>query len=405
MNQKKTILLSLTILLVGATLTILIFNTEPTASQSGASVETAMLIDVVEVERGDYTPTIRATGTVEPSQDIMLSPRVEGEIMELSENFTPGGYVEKGEVLLQIDPSDYRNALLQRRSELRSAEANLAIEMGQQNVAEQDYALLNDSLSNESKALVLREPQLNTARAMVESAEAAVQQAQLNLERTTIRAPFDAYILSRSANVGSQVSPGDQLGRLVGLDTYWISAMVPLSSLRWISVPENGSWGSEVRIRNRTSWDPDEHRTGRIFRLVGALEDQTRMASLLISVEDPLSYRDENSDKPRLMIGSFVESNIQANELEDVILLSRDYVRQNDTAWVMEDSRLQIRNLEVLFRDADNAYITSGLEDGDKVVTTNLSTVVEGSRLRTEESMGMTASPDSTSESTAQSTD
>jgi len=129
------------------------------------------------------------------------------------------------------------------------------------------------------------------------------------------------------------------------------------------------------------------------------------MASLLISVEDPLSYRDENSDKPRLMIGSFVESNIQANELEDVILLSRDYVRQNDTAWVMEDSRLQIRNLEVLFRDADNAYITSGLEDGDKVVTTNLSTVVEGSRLRTEESMGMTASPDSTSESTAQSTD
>ena len=99
MNQKKTILLSLTILLVGATLTILIFNTEPTASQSGASVETAMLIDVVEVERGDYTPTIRATGTVEPSQDIMLSPRVEGEIMELSENFTPGGYVEKGEVI------------------------------------------------------------------------------------------------------------------------------------------------------------------------------------------------------------------------------------------------------------------------------------------------------------------
>src|SRR6056297_948547 len=165
MNQKKTILLSLTILLVGATLTILIFNTEPTASQSGASVETAMLIDVVEVERGDYTPTIRATGTVEPSQDIMLSPRVEGEIMELSENFTPGGYVEKGEVLLQIDPSDYRNALLQRRSELRSAEANLAIEMGQQNVAQQDYELLDDSLAAESKALVLREPQLNSARA------------------------------------------------------------------------------------------------------------------------------------------------------------------------------------------------------------------------------------------------
>ena len=403
MNQKKTLLLSFVILLVGAVLTILIFNTEPTASQSGASVETAMLVDVVEVERGNYTPIIRATGTVEPSQDIMLSPRVEGEIMELSENFTPGGYVEQGDVLLQIDPSDYRNALLQRRSELRSAEANLAIEMGQQNVAQQDYELLDDSLSAESKALVLREPQLNTARAMVESAEAAVQQAELNLERTTIRAPFDAYILSRMANVGSQVSPGDQLGRLVGLDTYWVSAMVPLASLRWIDVPENGVTGSEVAIRNRTSWDPGEQRTGRIFRLVGALEDQTRMASLLISVDDPLSYRSENSDQPRLMIGSFVESNIRANELEGVIRLSRDYVRQNDTAWVMEESRLQIRELDVLFRDADYAYVTSGLEDGDQVVTTTLSTVVEGSRLRTEG--GMSAERENSTESGEISTD
>jgi len=403
MNQKKTLLLSFVILLVGAVLTILIFNTEPTASQSGASVETAMLVDVVEVERGNYTPIIRATGTVEPSQDIMLSPRVEGEIMELSENFTPGGYVEKGDVLLQIDPSDYRNALLQRRSELRSAEANLAIEMGQQNVAQQDYELLDDSLSTESKALVLREPQLNTARAMVESAEAAVRQAELNLERTTIRAPFDAYILSRMANVGSQVSPGDQLGRLVGLDTYWVSAMVPLASLRWIDVPENGVTGSDVAIRNRTSWDPGEQRTGRIFRLVGALEDQTRMASLLISVDDPLSYRSENSDQPRLMIGSFVESNIRANELEGVVRLSRDYVRQNDTAWVMEESRLQIRDLEVLFRDADYAYVTSGLEDGDQVVTTTLSTVVEGSRLRTEG--GMPAERETSTDSGEISTD
>src|SRR6056297_875495 len=403
MNQKKTLLLSFVILLIGAALTILIFNTEPTASQSGASVETAMLVDVVDVERGNFTPVIRATGTVEPSQDIMLSPRVEGEITELSESFTPGGYVEKGEVLLQIDPLDYRNALLQRRSELRSAEANLAIEMGQQNVAEQDYALLDDSLSNESKALVLREPQLNTARAMVESAEAAVQQAELNLERTTIRAPFDAYILSRMENIGSQVSPGDQLGRLVGLDTYWVSAMVPLASLRWIDVPENGVTGSDVAIRNRTSWDSGEQRTGRIFRLVGALEDQTRMASLLISVDDPLSYRSENSDQPRLMIGSFVESNIRANELEGVIRLSRDYVRQNDTAWVMEESRLQIRDLEVLFRDADYAYVTSGLEDGDQVVTTTLSTVVEGSRLRTEG--GMPAERETSTDSGEISTD
>lgn len=384
MNRKKTLIISLAILLAGSLITLVIFNTEPTASRSGASVETAMLVDVIQVERGNHTPTIRATGTVEPSQDITLSPRVEGEIIDRSENFTPGGYVKKGDVLLQIDPSDYQNTLQQQKSELRRAEADLTIEMGQQNIAEQDYALLDDTLTGESKALVLREPQLNTARAMVESARASVRQAELNVERTTIRAPFDAYILSRNANIGSQVSPGDDLGRLVGLETYWVSATVPASSLRWISVPTNGGEGSEVTIRNRTAWNDDEHRTGHIYRLVGALEDQTRMAQLLIAVADPLSYQNENADRPPLMIGSFVETRIQADELPDVIRLNRDYVRQNDTVWVMEDSTLQIQEVDILFRDADYAYITDGLEDGNRVVTTNLSTVVEGSPLRVE---------------------
>jgi RND family efflux transporter MFP subunit len=304
-------------------------------------------------------------------------------------------------VLLRIDPADYQNALKQRLSERRSAEANLMIEMGQQNVAQQDYELLDDTLSTETRALVLREPQLNTAKAMVEAAEAAVEQARLDLERTTIRAPFDAYILTREANVGSQVSPGDQLGRLVGLDTYWVSAMIPLASLRWINVPENGGAGSEVRIRNRTSWEPEEQRTGEIFRLVGALENQTRMASLLISVDDPLGVRPGNADQPRLMIGSFVEANIQANELENVVKLSRDYVRQNDTVWVMVDSRLQIRELDILFRDANYAYITGGLEDGDRVVTTTISTVVEGTPLRLGGSDSASATADDSSDASA----
>lgn len=382
MNWKKTLAICFIILMIGMVMTLVIFNTEPTATRSGASIDTAMLVDVIRVERDSYTPTIRATGTVEPSQDITLSPRVGGEIIELSENFTPGGYVEKGEVLLQIDPSDYQNTLQQRQSELRRTEADLTLEMGQQNIAQQDYALLDDRLTEESKALVLREPQLNTARAMVESARAAVEQAELDLERTTIKAPFSAYILSRNANIGSQVAPGDDLGRLVGLETYWVSATVPVSSLRWISVPGGPENGSEVSIRNRTAWDENEYRTGQIYRLIGALENQTRMARLLITIPDPLSYQTENSDSPPLMIGSFVEARIQANELSDVIRLNRDYVRQNDTVWVMEDNTLQIRDLDILFRDSEYVYITNGLEDGDQVVITNLSTVVEGSRLR-----------------------
>ena len=384
MNWKKTLLVCLGILVVAGAGTTLIFSTEPTAERTGATRETAMLVDVISVERDTVQPTIEAMGTVQPSQDIVLSPRVSGEIVRRADAFTPGGYVERGDVLLQLDPSDYENTLQQRRSELRQAESDLKIEMGRQNVAQQDYALLDDTLSGENRALVLREPQLNAARSQVESARAAVRQAELNLQRTTIRAPFDAHILSRNANIGSQVSAGDDLGRLVGLDTYWVEATVPLSKLRWLRIPDDGAQGMPVRIRNRTAWEPDEYRTGTIHKLVGALENQTRMARVLIAVPDPHSYESDNAERPTLMIGSYVEASIQAEQLNDVVQLNRDYVRDDDTVWIMENGALRIQDVNIVVRDAQYGYIDEGLDDGDRVVTTNLSTVTDGAPLRLE---------------------
>ena len=385
MSWKQTLYISTGILAVAGVVTVLIFSTEPTAQQTGATKATPMLVNVIDVRQSDYRPTIQAMGTVRPSQEVDLRPRVSGEVVSLSKAFTPGGYIEKGEQLLQIDSSDYRNALEQRKSELRQARADLNIEMGRQDVARQDYQLFADTLSEENKSLVLREPQLESARSSVESAQAAVDQAQLSLDRTTIKAPFNANILTRNVNVGSQVSTNQTLGHLVGLDSYWIEATVPVSQLRWITIPEgNGQNGPEVRVRNRTAWPPDTYREGRLFRLIGTLEDQTRMARVLVTVPDPQVYKTDDPDTPRLMLGSFVEVHIPANTLEDVVRLNRDYVRDDDTVWVMEDGELDIRDVEIVFRDARYAYIKSGLSDGDQIVTTNLSTVSDGAPLRLE---------------------
>lgn len=386
MDWKRTLFVSLGILISAAALMALIFYTEPTAEQAGASRATPMLVNVTEVERANYQPTIQVMGTVRASQDINLSPRVSGEIISMSNSFAPGGYVEKGEVLIQVDSSDYKNSLDQRKSELHQAQADLDIEMGQQDVARQDYKLFADTLTEENKALVLREPQLESARSRVESAQAGVDQARLNLERTTIRAPFDAQVLSRNVNVGSQVAEGENLGRLVGINTYWVEATVPLSKLRWMNIPQDDNeTGSEVKVRNRTAWPADTYREGQLFRLIGTLEDQTRLARVLVSVPDPQAYKTDDSTVPRLMLGSFVEVHIKANELFDVIRLSRDYVRDDETVWVMEDEELHIKDVEVQFRDAQYAYIKDGLSEGERIVTTNLSTVTDGAPLRLEE--------------------
>ncbi|MGM0565771.1 MAG: efflux RND transporter periplasmic adaptor subunit [Bacteroidota bacterium] len=379
MKRKYTILVSVAILLIAGVIAWIIFLTEPSAQREAASRQTAMLVKTISVEKGSYQPAFQALGTVRPAKEIILSPRVSGEITELSKNFVPGGHVKKGEKLIQIDPSDYQNTLQQRKSELKQAQADLNMEMGRQRVAQKDYELSEQTLTGAEKDLVLRKPQLNTARAQVLSAETALEQAKLDLQRTAIKAPFDAHIVSREVNTGSQVSRGQTLARLVGLENYWVEATLPLSKMQWISFPENDKApGSLVQVRNRTAWLPDMYREGRVFRMIGSLEDRTRLARFLIEVENPLRKN------PPLMLGEFVENIIKGDSISGVVKLNRDYVRKNNTVWVMENAKLSIRDVQIVIKDANHAYIEKGLHDGDSVVTTNLSTVTDGAPLRLE---------------------
>lgn len=388
-NWKTTLLICIAILLAAGGAVSAIFLTEPTAQRSSASKQTAMLVDITEVEQGSFHPSIVAMGTVRAEQEIVLSPRVSGEIIAIAESFTPGGFVEEGEVLLQIDPADYETTLQQRRSELRQAMAELDMEQGRQELARRDYEDLGRTISDQYKTLVLREPQLDAARAVVESARAAVRQAEVDLERTRIRAPFAAHILTRDAHVGTQVSPGQALGQLVGTLSYWVEATVPVADLRWIDFPAgSGSAGSPARIRNRAAWPEDLFREGRVHRLIGALESQTRLARVLLTVPDPLAHEPESAGLPPLMVGSYVEVRIEGRPVEDVVRLNRDYLRRDDTVWVNEDNLLRIRQAEVVFRDSDYAYIRAGLDPDDQVVTTNLATVLEGAALRLEGETG-----------------
>lgn len=384
MSRRRTIIISIAILLFSALVTFALFLTEPNAQREAATRTTAMLVEVEHADRGDFTPLVVATGNVQAAKDIVLSPQVGGEVIRISDNFIPGSFVKKGEVMLQINPADYRNTLQLRKSELELAKSELSIEMGRQDVALKDYELIGQELSPGNRALVLREPQLEAARAAVEAAEAAVNQAELNLQRTTIRAPFDAHIISRNTNIGAQLAQGEEIGRIVGIEEYWVVANVPTGKVNWLTFPDNASAsGADVKIFSKT-WQDGEYRKGRLFRLVGALDAQTRLARVLISVPDPLAHGPNMDTLPPLIIGSFVETHIKAKPLEDVVRLDRDHLRQGGTVWVMENNKLRIRNVEIAFQDPDYAYIRSGIADNAQIVTTDLSTVVDGADLRTE---------------------
>jgi hypothetical protein len=187
------------------------------------------------------------------------------------------------------------------------------------------------------------------------------------------------------------------LGQLIGLEEYWVMAAVPVRSLRWVQFPRDngqdtsnepnestqtestGVLGSKAILRNQDAWGPDVEREARVSRLIGTLDRQTRLARVLITVNDPLG---RDSEVPPLILDTLIETEIEGKPIEDVVRLPREFVRSQDTVWVMKDEKLEIRETEVVFRDAEYAYIREGLESGDEVVTTTLATVAEGVGLR-----------------------
>lgn len=354
-------------------------STEPEAESETATRKTAALVETIEATGGTFRPSLSALGIVEPAREITLSPRVGGQIVSVEDGFLPGGLVEAGQPLLAIDPVDFERTLTMRISDMEQAAADLAIEEGRREAARLEFELLGETVPPENRDLVLREPQIKTARARLLAAEAAVEQARIDLERATIRAPFDAQILSRSANIGSQVSPGDELAELVGVEEYWVMASLPLRNLRWVRFPVGDEEGSLVRLRHTTAWQPDVMREGRVSGLIGTVDEESRLASVLVIVKDPLA---REIDAPPLIIGTIVQLQIEGYPLEDVVRLPRGYLRQNSTVWVMVDDELDIREVEVEFSDSEYAYIRSGLEPGEAVVTTSLATVTQGLGLR-----------------------
>lgn len=350
----------------------------PPETKAKPSERPAALVEVRTVELADEAVKIEALGTVRPAQQIELLPRVGGEVLSVSDDFAPGGLFQKGATALTIDPLDYD--LAKRGAEKAVAEASMAlrVEEGAQTVAKEDYELLGDVVTEKDRDLVLRQPQLAMARATLEAAEAGLERAETDLARTQVVAPFNAIVQGRPVNAGARVSPTTPLATLIGTDAYWIEATVPVSHLQWIEVP-----GAQVTIRDEAAWGAEKSRTGTVRGLAAGLEEQGRLAQLIVEVTDPLGLADPS--QPRMLIGSLVRVEFAGRELEKVMRLPQDLVHQGDLVWVLAgDGTLDIREIEVAFRGRDHVVMTGGLQAGERIVTTNLPAPVQGMALRTE---------------------
>ena len=176
---------------------------------------------------------------------------------------TMGGRVLEGDELLRIDPKDYELALAEVKADLEQARFEREVESGRQVIARREWDELQADLNMDevNQSLVLREPHLRRAEALMEKATNDIEAAELQLARTVIHAPFNAMVVEESVEIGQLLSPGSEICELVGTDEFWIQVTLPFSELKWIQFPDGdrpGALASVISIPVKAS--PDDGR-------------------------------------------------------------------------------------------------------------------------------------------------
>ena len=376
------IVLSIALIAAGIAGAAYISKTAPKARKR-PPVKPLPLVQVVDVRPEAERILVPAMGTVIPAQEIVLESRVAGEIVSIHREFTVGGHLKKGSEVLQIDPQDYELALTLAKARVKDAESKLKILKAEASAAKDEWRVINRNQAgknNKPSPLLIKEPQLTAAQAMLIAEKADVKKAQLNLARTKISAPFNAMVRKKQVDIGSQVSGQDQLAELVGTDEYWIQASMPVDRLNWIMIPRNsGEPGAKVRIFYRNGIEL----TGTVIKLLGELEVEGRMARVLVEVKDPLGLNNAENKHPPLLIGEYVRIEIEGRQLKNVYRIPRTALRDNTRIWlVSNDGKLEIRTVETLWRDAQSVLLADGLQPGEQLIVSDLSKPMDGMPLQ-----------------------
>ncbi len=344
-----------------------------------------ILVETETVKSESRRPSLIVRGLVGPAREVNLRPEVSGTLIEVNPNLQAGAFLHKGERIAQIDSRPFEYALEEARSRLREAKANLKLERGRNRIAEADWESFVENSSRSpsgvEKDLALRLPQLRIAQAAVDAAQSAVEQAELNLEYSSIEAPFDCQVIAESIDLGQFVSPQAVLARLVGSRVFHLQAAVPVDHLDAIAIPGmNAENGSKVTIRRKYKGSEIERR-GTVLHLLGDLEPAGRMARVLIEIEDPFGRETERSELP-LLLNTYATAQIETQLKGDWIQVPREAVREGDKVFLYVDGQLRIQPIEIVWGDPDFVLIRSGLETGDRLVLTDLATPAEGMKLR-----------------------
>lgn len=332
---------------------------------------------------------LASQGTVQAKTETSLVSEVSGKIVTIADVFVAGGFFNKGDLLIQVEQADYKTAVKTAEAALANAKAMLEEEKARAKVAERDW--LNYT-AGKAPALGLRKPQLASALAKVQSAEADVERAMRDLNRTEIRAPYAGMVKSRAANLGQFVSRGNQLGVILETTVAEVRLPLPLSDLADLGINVNGSRQS-LDLPVQLSAD-DQRWQATLVRTEGVLDEKSRVIYAVAEVKDPYQRSaSASAERAPLRFGQFVKATISGRQSAPVLQLPRHLLKPENIVLVADQAmKLQLRNVTLDRADQQYAYVVSGLESGDQLVVSPLANPLAGLQVRTASDSANTSS-------------
>jgi len=384
-SRNKQVFFSIVMLAGSVVITTILYLNRP-ATIIEEPVRTIVTVDVTEVVKQNLRIPIQAQGTVTPLQETSVMSEVNGRIIEVSPSFIVGGFVSKDDVLLRIDPRNYKTSLLRAEASVKSAQSNLAQETGRAKVAEQEWKKTprGKQRTQASKDLYLRKPQLDQALAQMLAAQADLNTARDNLERTSISAPYDALIRTKHSELGQFVAAGTPLVDIFSVEYAQVRLPIPQNKLEYLELPELGTMqnGSPVDLYTEVGGQV-KHWNAYLHHTEGVFDARSRVLFSVARIEDPYGLQYPHAEP--LRIGTFVNARIKGKELVDIVRLPRYIIRAGNNVWVIDETGLlRTRSVTLLRTGGDFVYVSAGLNDGELVSLTTLDNSFEGAQVRIE---------------------
>lgn len=378
----KKVILPILVIIIALGLTFVIVKSRKTPKPQDKP-HLGPLVEVTELKEISRRIIVSATGTIQARHEVSITPQVRGKVSEVSPAMVAGGHFKKGEQLFAIEDVDYRLAIELAKASLAQAELELQRIENLAKVARREWAALNPDNNEEPEPLVIYEPQLKSAHAQRNAAEANVKQAEINLQRTKIFAPFDGYVRSEQVEKDQYLNAGAPVATIVGTEQTEVVVPVPLDELVWLKIPaaENTMNGSEAEILLNAGGKSFRWQ-GTVTRSMGEIDPRSRMARIVVTVTEPSSDRGK-SILGGLQPGMFVNVQLYGEEVAGVIAVPRGAIHDNDTVWIVDEAnQLRIRDVEIVRRAPDEVLVSAGIKAGERIILTNLSAAADGMVLR-----------------------